>query len=371
MTGHAIIIIVVGMILLGSMVIQRIETTSTSIVANTSNAYKSQAAQNIAQSGVNMGLRKLAQDRNWRTGFSLMNLLGGKVTVTVKDTTWYGQSVISISSTGIVNYGQSSERREASTAFLRRAIRPTSVKSVITTDGATSLEGNPIVDGRDHTLAGVVIPNQGTYALWSTGTMSAQGNPKLGGTVLGVDIAPANPYNPAVIKTVQSWPAYPTTPDSVLGGASNGFPEGTLKALAQTGAGNQYVTNPASLTYPLKGVTYVELPSGGKFSNTDITGSGILIIHNSAKNALDKDCILNFKGLVLVDDVSKASDIPHSTPPVFMGSVFVMSPSGAAIRRMGNSDGSLLYSSEAILNAIDAAFMSTNGSPATVVAWWE
>lgn len=353
------------------MILYRIEATSTSIVANSSNFFNGQAAQNIAQSGVNMALTQISADRKWRTGFSLMELLGGKVIVTATDTAWFSRPVIRVTSTGIVNYHQSTEYRATSTAFLPRITVPVAVKGLLTTDRPTSLEGNPIVDARDHTINGVLVPNQGTYGVWTTGTLSPAGTPTIGGTVLGADIPPTNPYLPIVNATGQSWPTYPTTPDSVLGGASYGFPEGTLKSVAQSGGGNQYVTDPGSLRYPLKGVTYVELPSGGTFANTDITGSGILIVHNSARNAVLKDCLLNFKGLVLIDDMFKSADIPHITPPVFIGAIFAMTPNASAILRCGNSDGSMIYSSEAIRASITRIYSSSNGSAANVLAWWE
>ncbi len=57
-----------------------------------------------------------------------------------------------------------------------------------------------------------------------------------------------------------------------MGGTSAGFPSGFLKSYAQSGSGgSQYVTNPSSLTYPLTGVTYVEI--SGTWNSANITGS--------------------------------------------------------------------------------------------------
>ena len=66
MSGRAIILIVVGILITSAVILYNIEAASTSIVANFNNEYLSQTAQNIAQTGVNMGLRQLANDGSWR-----------------------------------------------------------------------------------------------------------------------------------------------------------------------------------------------------------------------------------------------------------------------------------------------------------------
>jgi hypothetical protein len=371
MSGRAIIIVVVGIIVVSGIILYNIEAASVAITRNVNRFYSAREAQNIAQSGVNMALRQLSNNRGWRTGFPSVDMLGGNASVQVSDSTWYGKRVIKIVSVGVLNQGQSSEERDTSIAYLPRGGVPTAVRGLITTNSPTSLEGNPIVDARDHTAGGTLIPGNGTLAVWTTKTMSPQGNPTMGGTVLGIDFVPSDPYLPNVVQSNQSYPNYPSTPDSVLGGAAEGYPEGTLKAIAQSGNGNQYVTNPSSLTYPLKGITYVELPSGGSFKNTNIMGSGILIVHNSAKNALLEDCNLYFTGLVLVDDCLKQSDISHPGAPVMTGAIFGMSPHGAN-GRWGNSDGSYVYSSEAIMDAIKPSSTTSGSSLASsVLGWWE
>jgi hypothetical protein len=48
--------------------------------------------------------------------------------------------------------------------------------------------------------------------------------------------------------------------------------------MAQSGKnGGQYTTNPGTLTFPLAGVTYVELPNGGLWQSIDFqNSSGVL-----------------------------------------------------------------------------------------------
>jgi hypothetical protein len=172
------------------------------------------------------------------------------------------------------------------------------------------------------------------------------------------------PGDPNVIRTGQVWPGgYPGTPDSVLGGARRGFPEGTLKAIAQSGVGgSQYVTNPSMLTYPLKGVTYVELPSGGTYKDMALNGSGILIVHNAAKNAQMRNIAPStFTGLIIADDVIKIKNI-------IIGAVVGLSSNPPSGKFIGNGDGQVLYSSQAIRNALGSALRNVRP---VVLAWRE
>jgi hypothetical protein len=150
-----------------------------------------------------------------------------------------------------------------------------------------------------------------------------------------------------------------TSPDAIFGYAS-----GTLKALAQAGAnGSQYATDPASLTFPLSSVTYVELADGKTWSAIHFgASSGVLVVHNSACNARMKN--LNsgiFKGLIISDDINKV----HTT---VIGAVVSMtqSPSGNCI---GNGNGEVLYSIAALENA--SSVSGGGGGELTVVSWLE
>ncbi|MEK7671903.1 MAG: hypothetical protein AAB344_06765 [Bacteroidota bacterium] len=337
---------------------------------NVDKYYLRQSAQNIAQSGANLALRQLATDRSWRTGFTLVDMLDGKVTVRLVDTTFKTKYVTKIVSTGITNYGKSSERQETSIAYLPSGFIPAALKAAITTNNPIRTLGNLTIDGREHGADGSLIPGSGTLGIWTTKTLSQSGSSKIGGHFSGVDYVPAKPGNANIIATNSTWPdGYPGSPDSVLGGTSQGFPEGTLKSIAQSGiGGSQYVTNPSLLAAPFRGVTYVELPSGGLWQSMDITGSGILIVHNSAKNAGMKN--LNsgtFRGLVIADDVVHI----HTN---IDGGLICLAPSPSEGNCIGNGNGNMFYSSEAISSATGNAGnpgASGNGSDSGVIAWWE
>ncbi len=373
MSGRAIILVVAGIVIITGIILHRIEAASTNIAANFNNYFLQQSARNIAQSGVNLALRKLGNDRTWRMGFPLTNMLNGKVYVNVFDTIFAGIPAIGIRSTGIMEHRSSIEKQEVSTAFayFPPEFVPAFAKGLLTLNASNQVNGNITLDGRDHdefAPPNQINPGKGTYGAWTTGASFIQGSAatRIGGTgIEGIDYIPANPFNPAVVATNQVLPnGFPNTPDSVFGGASSGFPEGTLKAVAQSGInGSQYVTNPAKLTFPLRGVTYVEMPTSSpqnRWSAATLNGTGILIVHNNAKNASLDNATGNFSGIVVADDIVRF----HGN---MWGAIIGLTknPTGNVL---GNGNAYLSFSRKAISHAV--GFL-TNGTQLKVIAWWE
>jgi len=224
-------------------------------------------------------------------------------------------------------------------------------KAAITTNYNTDTLGQLTVDGRNHDLNGTYIGN-GTLAIYTTGTYDEGGNSDIGGTnATPTDYAPSqsnydedNPNDPPnIVVTGVTWPSpgYPTTPDAVME-----YPTGTLKATAQSGTGgSQYVTNPSSLTTPLRGVTYIEKSGTWNAGSFNFTGTGILVVHSTTGNTAVVKTLNSgtFKGLVLVDNIDKI----HTT---IIGAVFTMAPSPAS-NCVGNGNGDVLYSAQAVAKA--------------------
>ena len=252
---------------------------------------------------------------------------------------------------------------------------PAAIQAGVSTRNAVSTNGNMQVDGRNHDLNGTLIPGNGTYGIWTTSTISQSGSSDIGGTYSGTDYAPTNPANSNTIKASATYPlgSYPDTPDKVLGGSASGFPEGTLKNMAISGTGgSQYVTNPSSLSSPFNGVTYVELASGSTWQPSSISGSGVLIVHNAAVNAIMKN--LNsgtFKGIIIADDIIHV----HAT---IVGAVVGLSASPSEGNVLGNGNGSVLYSKEAINQAVGIVSSGSTEenygfgkSRLSIIGWYE
>ncbi|HTK80761.1 MAG TPA: hypothetical protein VL633_00565 [Bacteroidota bacterium] len=372
MSGKALIIVVTGIIIVTSVILTTIGATSMRIVENVGQYYSRQSAQNIAQSGVNLAIRRLVNDQTWRANGAPweLNMLGGKASIRAFDGSFDGVSAVCIQSIGIEDYHTSLERRDTSTAWawVPPVVVPTWSKALLTLSGVNHVNGNITIDGRDFdSFSDIVNPGNGSWGIWSTAsTFIQQGSPSVGGTTEeGVDVAPTgNPQDTIVIRLNQPYPGgFPTSPDSAFG-----YTEGTLKALARSGfAGSQYVVDPAKLSSPFSGVTYVELPAGGIWNAGGIVGTGILIIHNSAHDAVLKNPnsgsangMTGFSGILLADDIVHL----HLD---FWGAILLLSPYPQG-NVLGNGDAYLHYSRMAMKNAVGAL---KNGSQVKILAWYE
>ncbi|MBI1923301.1 pilus assembly PilX N-terminal domain-containing protein [Candidatus Poribacteria bacterium] len=222
---------------------------------------------------------------------------------------------------------------------------PANVRSSIVTAGPIQILGAIRMDGRDHDLNGNLIPDSGLPGISTVQTFQQEGASKVGGTADGVDYSPSKPGNPAIIETNADWSAeggFPNTPDKFVR-----LPEGTLKFIAQSGKnGSQYVTDPSLLTFPLSGVTYVELAHGASWSGVNFdNSSGILVVHNTATNAIMTN--LNggtFRGLIIADDLIHI----HNT---IIGAGISLTSAPSEGNCIGNGTGKVLYSREAIAKA--------------------
>ncbi|MGA9116784.1 MAG: hypothetical protein WB626_08420 [Bacteroidota bacterium] len=369
MESRSLVIVLFGLILISGNVFLTLQDTNEELNATTAEYFERQNAQNLAQAGAHMGLMRLADDPSWRTGYTNLSLLGGRVTVTLTDTVFSGSDVVRVRAISTMNAARLNlTRRDTCIAYVPLGYIPGTVRAAITTNNPVKTLGNLTVDGREHRMTGALVAGRGTNGIWTTRTLSQSGSSTIGGTAGGTDYAPAKPGNANIIKTGQTWPGgYPGSPDSIIGGPAMGFPEGRLKAMAQSGiGGSQYVSNPSALTFPLRGVTYVELPSGGTWQSMSIDGSGILIVHNQWRNAIMKN--LNsgtFKGLMIVDD-------PVHIHTTVIGALIALTPAPSEGNCIGNGSGTVMYSSEAIRNATATlSGRSGNGSDANVLAWWE
>jgi len=230
------------------------------------------------------------------------------------------------------------------------------------------------IDGRNWKAdLSAFVPGKGIYAV-STGadTFVNTHEGYLGGTLQPpnspADIVPAFPHDPRVVETSSSWPdGWPTTPDMAMGGVAAGFPEGTLKtwAINKVFPGSQYVTDYDDLVFPLRGITYIEVPNGTQINGKDLGNSpeGILVFHSPATNAYWEGITVNngapFKGLMIMDGVF------HIHMDI-LGGIALLDPNTVVGKNCsGNKDHWVRFSSEAISMALGG------GKSFQVLSWWE
>ncbi|MDX1699892.1 MAG: hypothetical protein R3250_04695 [Melioribacteraceae bacterium] len=350
--GRALIIILAGT--LSYLTISNINS-STKLNDNLQESvsyFSDTQARNIANSAVQLQLAKIADNTDYRTSkTNKLSLFGGEVKYSVVDTTVDSENYIKINSRASY-FGSTKSVSVLVNPVSNPGFHPPALKAAVSTNNPIKTLGTLTVDGREHDKNGNLLTTGGTLGIWTTSSFQRKGSSTIGGTDDdGDDYAPAKKYDEDIVETNQSYSGgYPTTPDSILGGTANGFPPGKLKSIAQSGKnGSQYSTNPATIKTPLKGVTYVELPPGGSWISANITGSGILIVHNSSLDAVIKNLnVGTFKGILIADDIDKIhTDI--------IGGVIGLSPSPPSGNCIGNGSGNILYSSEAILEATGSA----------------
>jgi len=255
---------------------------------------------------------------------------------------------------GVGIYAQRSHRVEVLVQT-----RSPNLRSAITANPPVKTLGTLTVDGRDYDEHGNAIPGQGGLAIECSDVIIRGGSSVYGGTnENGEDFAPSTSYDPSITNENAVFDGgFPASPDAVVGLA-----EGSLKAYAMSGAnGSQYTTYPSTLTMPLRGVTYVELPDGGIWNDANLTGgsSGILVVHSAAKDAVLKNFYGSFCGIIIADDVDKI----HGT---VIGNVTVIGPTASG-NCIGNGEGKVLYSTHFIFDAL-------GGLPKPdleILSWWE
>ena len=337
-------------------------TSNDNLTQSTENAadnYSLTKARNIANSTAEMIFANLGDNISWRvTSPVTVNILGGEATYTVKNAFFNGDSLIKISIQG--NYFNQLKPVTIYTArnFKSPAKFPP-IKGAVTSNNVTSSGGNMIIDGQDHTMAsGTLIPYKGTLGVWTTKTFNLGGGSSVGGTYytsgIGTDVPPTKtPAHLLVVAKNQTYQGgFPKTPEEALGGVANGYPDDILKKIAKLGLNGQYVTDPTTLKYPLIGITYVEMPvtsPSNIWQPSDLTGTGLLIIHNSATNAVIKNIGKGtFRGLIVADDIVHINS-------TLIGAVFSLIPTPSEGNIIGTGNGALLFSREAVLAAMEVA----------------
>ncbi len=347
--GKAVLIIVFGSIILYGIVNLNVNSRIGKATQTAVDSYSETQVRNIANSVAEYLLAKVGDNSNYRVNSpQTIDMFGGTSTYTITNSFFEGDSLIKFAVNSAYNGVNKSITVYGKVAEFKEVKIPVTVKAAITTNNDVDTKGTIVIDGRDHDLNGNLIPNQGTKGVSTTNSYSRGGNSKVGATSSKVDYSPSKKINSNVVTENESWPGgFPGTPDLVLGGASNGFPEGTLMSIAKTGKnGSQYVTDPNKLNNPLKGVTYVDLPNKSTWQPMSLEGTGILVVHNKNTNAVMKN--LNsgtFKGLLIADD------IVHIHTDI-IGAIFGLTTNPSEGNCIGNGNGNVLFSSEALKKGI-------------------
>jgi len=354
--GKASIVMVLGIAVAMSFLTMGAHERRNEAVVNASHAYNAAESRNLAHSAANIALSNITMNRSYRGSIS-SDFSGGSYSATC--TKMPATTNVKIAATG--SYEESAHNVEVIVELYSEGF-----KAAITAKPWVKTLGTLDVDGRDYDQNENIIPNEGGLAILSTQTITRGGNSKYGGTnELGLDFAPDTDFDPSLIEEHASFDGgFPSSPEAAVG-----VSDGTLKSIAQSGAGgSQYATDPGDITIPLRGVTYLEMPDGGTWNAPNFTychcgfdynSFGILVVHNANKNALLKNMRGSFYGIIIADDMDKI----HGK---VTGNVTIIgdNPRGNCI---GNGTGDVHYSSYYIMQALTGQL---NTQP-SIVSWWE
>jgi hypothetical protein len=357
--GKLSLIIVFGGVFFLYLVSFQINRTTVESFEGAVGNYNQFNALNVANQAMEIVLTELADSSKLRVpspqqmpGYLIGNIPSAQVSYTITDAiVTMGGLQLDVVKVEVESTVGSKQARVVVYADRRIGYIPEPVRAVFTANGPLDKTiSNMFIDGRDHDLNGILNANNGVVGVSTSLSFVNVGGAKIGGTDPdGIDYPPTFPEDANIIEENYNWGgSFPTSPDAVLG-----LEEETLKQIAQSGeGGSQYVTNPSSLTYPLRGVTYVEIPpeSSLKF---ELQGDsdGILVIHNSEVNAkiieISSKNNLPFKGLIIADYLF------HIHLDV-IGAIMLLSPHLETEKTCsGNKDKKILFSRAALIDVTD------------------
>lgn len=364
--GKAVIIVILGSIFLLGMLNLNTNRYLNTDTENSVNFFADAYAKNIANSMVQMLLSQIADNYTYKTNGTLQaSLLGGTAEYSVTKVLFDGDSLMKVQVKGKY-FG----KERLVTAYCNPGgWVPLFIRGAWTANGNLNATiSDMYIDGRDHLMGDKndgnglnkkIVPTMGNFGVSTSVPFVNTYLAEIGGTNNFVDYPMSYPQNPNVIEQYNWGGVFPDSPDKVLG-----YPEGNLKSIAQTLiSGSQYVTDITKLKFPLKGITYIDLPIN-KEINLDLKyasstpNGGILVVH--APNASSKVSHLTseypnknksipFYGVIITD-----YSFHHHLN--IMGGMIQLSPNLELTKVCnGNKDHWVYYSNEAIILASSIA----------------
>jgi hypothetical protein len=355
--GRVAAVLVAGVILIGGIALLSMNKTSTESIARCVDQYDRAVAHSNAVSAANMAIGSLVRTVDFEE-YSNARLFDSWVSL---DTFRMGDSLVKVLARAYVPAKDTAvvealvDVRQSGMSYVPRA-------TVVARTNFTTRDWL-VIDGRDHDMKGALIPESGTLAISTTERFRRRNNSEIGGTCARRDYQPARNYHPCLVEERAVWAnGFPDTPDQIFGGQQAGFPEGRLAEIAKSGAGgSQYVTDPRNLTWPLRSLTYVDLPSSANWTNIDFSeSSGILVVHNTRTSARMRTLRSGqFSGIIIADRIDEIDN-------QIIGAVTLLIQASATWRGWGT----ILFSHEAIESGL-SILVAENLQHPHVLSWYE
>lgn len=296
--GKGLLVIILGTLMTMVIVSMNLMQTANAGFDNAVGYFEEIQTRNVGNSMINMILTRIADSASYRTeddDFEVKPFFSGEIAYRVSDTALVvDEDLIKIEVVVVYHRYPEEDIIKEITIYTRQPVVggwvPPPVRAAWTTNGdVNNTISDMYVDGRDHDLNLNIIPGTGMPGITTSVEFRNDDNASIAGTYDSVDYKLSYPEDEDIIEDNYDWDgAFPTTPDEILG-----YPEGTLKTLAQSGAGGgQYIIDPSlpggkalidttHLSFPLSGVTYVELTDGieRELRMYGEGNGGILVVH--------------------------------------------------------------------------------------------
>jgi hypothetical protein len=334
--GKSILIMVLGTGLLVSLLTLSLSKNSTSQVESTTDFYKQEQARLIANSGVEIYLEKLRDNKNLTGTFLNNEFNDGTYDIYISGP----DSSLKIRSIG--HYENQNHTTVVKAKRDKITLPPINSSVYLSSNSlGINFNGNVDIDGRDHDIDGTLtgntpLPGIGVDSPSDSSYIINNVKPKVSYSIQGEGGAPS-------VKTVTDTTDWKQLTEDIIFASDITLPTGTYS----TGA---FGTNSEPK------ITYV---TGDVHFSGTVIGAGIMVVNGN----LTLSGQFNYDGIILVYGNSNITTKVVGQGSVVGATICV----GQSINIQATGNSKLYYSKE----AIDNARANLKSSRFTITSWWE
>ena len=334
--GKAILILALGMSLLVTMLIFSLNKNTNTGLATAVNSYSNTKARLIANSGIEIYLEKLREDKSLTGNFLNNSLMDGTydMYITGGDTI-YVKSVAHYNGVNHMSYVKAS-RDSINFPKINAAVYVSSNNTDLL------LNGNMTISGYDHDINGNLIDSSGVSGMGVDNPAdSAYVADSLKSKVSGGITGSGGDPSVNVVPDTTDWLALT---ESYIFAADTTLPTGTYGTGTVLGTQSHPIITYCSGDVNLSGTAY---------------GYGIMIVNGN----LDMTGQFTYHGIVIAYGQSTINTKTTGNAGIFGAAIFV----GESVNMQSTGNAQLLYSKA----AIDNARVNLKSSRFNIFSWWE
>jgi hypothetical protein len=334
--GKAVIILSIGMSLIVSILIVSLNKNSNTGLSTAVNSYSNTKARLIANSGIDIYLEKLREDKSLSGNFDDNSLMNGTYDIYI-----YGTDTMKIKS--VATYNGVTHTSMASAT--RQAITFPNINAAVYVSSNSlnfNLNGNMDINGNDHDINGNAIPGPsvpgfGVNSASDSAYIVNNIKPKVSYAIQGSGSSPS-------VHTVNDTTNWLELTENLIFAADISLPTGTYSTGTVLGTASD-----PKITYTTGDVDL----SGSAY------GYGILIVNGNVSMSGN----FTFHGIVIAYGNSTITTKTTGNAGIYGASIFV----GQSVNMQATGNAELYYSSQ----SIDNAKTNLKSSRFTILSWWE